>query len=345
MKRLVKYSRKPVAIFCGDINIANLPDIYMIVESLPDWDTMKIREALVVERSSSWTECPICHIVGLARHAFPSLLPCGCCKDADKSPSIVAAYAEARKARFEYEDAKPKQKIKSSPSLVQQAQEQFKEAIRQMQVETKKPSSLPDWDDVPLPDEFNKTNDVHQEPKGVAPLPDWDDVPLPDEFNWDNVPQTSSALTMDEIKNCWPLVQRRVKSKKDGAKIAATLNGYNVVGLEGTREFPVIVLQSVADFYYSALSSRVDYLATLEWAIKVELKQEFKVRLMEPPKWDKPRFKANDLVKHHTFGEGVVLKSELEGNVKFVVVQFHSEYGKKRLAMNFAKLENLGNPF
>ncbi len=438
IKRLVKDSRKPVAVFWGQIHTTpNSPDLYLIAESLPDWDTMKVCEALVIDRSSSWTECPVCHMVGLARYASPSLLPCGCCKDANKSPGIIAAYAEARKARFEYEEAKPKQKNKTSSSVVQQAQEQFKEVIRQMQDETKESSSFPDCDDVSFPDEPDKTNDVPQQQIPVTPLLDWDDVLQPspsltveavrsrwdyvkkrvkskkdgakisallngyivvtveviqnihvviiqanaDFFynalssglqnninwlpaiewalkvelgcecklslkpRWNDVPQPSPSLTIEEVKSHWDYVKRRVKSKKDGAKISAALNGYDIVCLEETQELPVIILQAKADFFYSVLSSRVDYLATVEWAIKVELKQEYKIRLMEPQKRKEPQFKTNDLVRHHIFGEGVVLRSEIEGNTEFVDVQFDGEHSKKRLSMDFTKLENLGNPF
>lgn len=355
IKRLVKDSRKPVAVFWGQINSSvNLPDLYMIAESLPDWDTMKVCEALVIDRSSSWTECPVCHMVGLARNASPSLLPCGCCKDADRSPGIIAAYADARKARFEYEDAKPKQKIKTSPSIVQQAREEFKEAIRQMQVETKKPSSLPNWDDVPFPDEPDKTDDVHQQPVSVSP-PHFDDVLLPELPDWDDVPQPSPSLTVEKIRSHWDYVKRRVKSKKDGAKIAALLNGYIVVGVEGTQELPVVIIQANADFFYNALSSglqnNVDWLPAIEWAFKVELGRECKISLkplnrdiyMSSRISNGTQFNVNDRVIHSIFGEGIVLKSELEGKTEFVNVQFDGEHGMKRLSMDFAKLEKLSD--
>ena len=51
---------------------------------------------------------------------------------------------------------------------------------------------------------------------------------------------TSDApiLTIEKVKECWEYVKRRVKSKKDGAKIAALLNGYAIVGVEGTLALP-----------------------------------------------------------------------------------------------------------
>ncbi|HEX4206686.1 MAG TPA: UvrD-helicase domain-containing protein [Ktedonobacteraceae bacterium] len=53
------------------------------------------------------------------------------------------------------------------------------------------------------------------------------------------------------------------------------------------------------------------------------------------------RFKAGEHVRHNIFGEGVVLKSELEEETEFVEIQFHGKFGKKRLSMDFANLEKL----
>lgn len=61
----------------------------------------------------------------------------------------------------------------------------------------------------------------------------------------------------------------------------------------------------------------------------------------EPAKPKEPQFKAGDRVRHDKFGTGVILKSEMEGSTEFVEVQFKGEYGKKRLSMDFAKLEKL----
>src|SRR5947207_650864 len=63
-----------------------------------------------------------------------------------------------------------------------------------------------------------------------------------------------------------------------------------------------------------------------------------------PPPVAKPKeqhFKPGDNVRHDTFGEGTILKSEMEQGTEFVEVQFHSKFGKKRLSMDFAKLEKI----
>jgi DNA helicase-2/ATP-dependent DNA helicase PcrA len=46
-------------------------------------------------------------------------------------------------------------------------------------------------------------------------------------------------------------------------------------------------------------------------------------------------------VRHATFGEGIVLKSEMEQQTEFVEVQFAGKHGKKRLSLDFARLEKI----
>src|SRR5579884_3073882 len=61
----------------------------------------------------------------------------------------------------------------------------------------------------------------------------------------------------------------------------------------------------------------------------------------QPAKPKGQQFKPGDHVRHMVFGEGFVLKSEMEQNTEFVEVQFQGKIGKKRLSMDFAKLEKL----
>ncbi|GHO44213.1 DNA helicase [Ktedonospora formicarum] len=55
-------------------------------------------------------------------------------------------------------------------------------------------------------------------------------------------------------------------------------------------------------------------------------------------KAQEPQFKAGDRVRHDKFGEGIVLKSEMEGQTEYVEVQFQGKVGKKNLSMDFARL-------
>jgi DNA helicase-2/ATP-dependent DNA helicase PcrA len=61
----------------------------------------------------------------------------------------------------------------------------------------------------------------------------------------------------------------------------------------------------------------------------------------EPVQPKVQQFKAGDRVSHSLFGEGVILKSEMDRGTEFVEVQFKGKHGKKRLSMDFAKLEKL----
>ncbi|HAG98632.1 MAG TPA: hypothetical protein DCL75_07195, partial [Ktedonobacter sp.] len=63
-----------------------------------------------------------------------------------------------------------------------------------------------------------------------------------------------------------------------------------------------------------------------------------------PPQPAKPKeqqYKPGDRVRHDKFGEGIILKSDMEQNTEFVEVQFQGKTGKKRLSMDFAKLEKI----
>ncbi|MEO6890924.1 MAG: UvrD-helicase domain-containing protein [Ktedonobacteraceae bacterium] len=53
------------------------------------------------------------------------------------------------------------------------------------------------------------------------------------------------------------------------------------------------------------------------------------------------QFQPGDKVRHNLFGDGIILKSEMEQNTEFVEVLFPGKFGKKRLSMDFAKLEKL----
>lgn len=61
----------------------------------------------------------------------------------------------------------------------------------------------------------------------------------------------------------------------------------------------------------------------------------------EPSRPKVQQFKPGDKVRHSIFGDGLILKSEMEQGTEFVDVQFQGKAGKKRLSMDFAKLEKL----
>ncbi len=90
------------------------------------------------------------------------------------------------------------------------------------------------------------------------------------------------SLTLQDVKEKWEYIKRRVKTKKDGAKLVAFLNGYAVVAVDGTRDQPVVVIRANMDFHYKALQNATAYHQAIEWAMKIELGQECKLRLLPP---------------------------------------------------------------
>jgi len=61
----------------------------------------------------------------------------------------------------------------------------------------------------------------------------------------------------------------------------------------------------------------------------------------EPSKPKGQQFRPGERVRHDKFGEGIILKSEMEQNTEFVEVQFQGKHGKKRLSLDFARLEKI----
>ena len=70
-------------------------------------------------------------------------------------------------------------------------------------------------------------------------------------------------------------------------------------------------------------------------------KNNFEGTLSTPSRPKSQQFKPGERVRHDQFGEGIILKSEMEQNTEFVEVQFQGKHGKKRLSLDFAKLEKI----
>lgn len=89
------------------------------------------------------------------------------------------------------------------------------------------------------------------------------------------------TLTLMDITERWELIRKRVRTRKDGSKIAALLGGYKVLGVEGTAQLPIVVCKANADFHYKTLQND-EYYTTIRWALKMELDIECDVRLLSP---------------------------------------------------------------
>ena len=141
---------------------------------------------------------------------------------------------------------------------------------------------LPDWDDVSFPDEDEDEEAVAPPVRPTLSLvPPQEKQSVAAESVVHEGEDDGPILTVAEIKEKWELIKRRIKTKKDGSMIAAILNDYTLVSVEGTREIPIVVMKASAKFHYDTLQ-KDDRRKTIEWGLKLELGQECQVRLLPP---------------------------------------------------------------
>ncbi len=146
------------------------------------------------------------------------------------------------------------------------------------------PDVLPDWDDVSFSDgdEDEETTPPSVRPTlSLVPPQEKQAEPVAKESVVHGDENNGPILTVAEIKEKWELIKRRVKTRKDGSMIAAVLNDYTIVSVEGTRDLPIIVLKASAKFHYDTLQKE-ERRKAIEWALKMELGQECQIRLLPP---------------------------------------------------------------
>ncbi|HTI15898.1 MAG TPA: DNA polymerase III subunit gamma/tau [Dictyobacter sp.] len=97
-----------------------------------------------------------------------------------------------------------------------------------------------------------------------------------------NVSENPPSLTIEQVKERWEYILRRVRTRKDGGKISAVLKGYTIVKVEGVGALPVVVIKAGADFHYKMLQGKEEYIETIRWATKIELDTDCDVRLLSP---------------------------------------------------------------
>ncbi len=135
--------------------------------------------------------------------------------------------------------------------------------------------SLPDWDAVSYSDDVEP---VEPAPAVTDAAPQEESVEHAEPADAETVP----SLTVQQVKERWEYVKRRVRTRKDGPKIAAVLNGYIVVGIQQQATgLPVVLIRANASFHYAAIQ-KSEYHEVIEWAMKVELGQECRIRLLPP---------------------------------------------------------------
>lgn len=152
-------------------------------------------------------------------------------------------------------------------------------------VEATASPDLPEWDDMPSRDDEEERLAVPVQPVAMqtppAPAPTEPVVVV--EESQEAEQAGGSVLTLEEVREKWELVKRRVKSKKDGAKIAAFLNGFALSSVDSQGPVPVVVIQANMEFHYKSLQNAVHH-GAIEWALKIELHQECTLRLLPPGK-------------------------------------------------------------
>ena len=177
-------------------------------------------------------------------------------------------------ARFTAPTAQPSPSVPPIPKIVAKPAPEPQDEMIEKDTE-----ELPDWENISYADEEEDVAPapvIQTEtkppvehlviPDVVAPAPDEDVRP---------------ALTVGDVKEHWEDIKRRIRSRKNGAKIAALLNGCNVVRIEGTEALPIVIIVANAEFHYTALQKKEDQ-DLIIWALKIELGFECGMRLLPP---------------------------------------------------------------
>jgi DNA polymerase-3 subunit gamma/tau len=138
---------------------------------------------------------------------------------------------------------------------------------------------LPDWDEVPSGDD-----DIESEPSPVHAVRPATETPTKSESTPSPIVQNASdapPLTVQQVKDKWEQIKRRIRTKKDGVKVAPLLNDFAVFAVEGTAEQVVVVIRAAHDWHYKTLAEKERF-EFVEWAMKLEFGMECRVRLVPP---------------------------------------------------------------
>ncbi|MFL5695770.1 MAG: DNA polymerase III subunit gamma/tau [Ktedonobacteraceae bacterium] len=87
------------------------------------------------------------------------------------------------------------------------------------------------------------------------------------------------SLTLQQVKDAWENVKKRVRPKNP--KTAAMLNSFTVVGVEGTAEEAVVVIQAAYELHHKYVQEG-ERSKDVDWAISTEFRQKCRVRLLAP---------------------------------------------------------------
>jgi len=89
------------------------------------------------------------------------------------------------------------------------------------------------------------------------------------------------ALTVQQVNDAWEHVRKRTTQKSKSGLTAAYLGYYKVIGIEGTAEQPIVVIQAAKQVHFEYVKTNDRY-KDLEWALEMEFSLPCQVRLIPP---------------------------------------------------------------
>ena len=141
--------------------------------------------------------------------------------------------------------------------------------------------AAPDWDDLRYIDD--------EEEADPPPTPQATPAEsAPTGSNKDSASSTQEeverpSLTVQQVKDAWDNVKRRVKvrDREAGPKKAAMLNDFSIVSVEGTAEEAIVIIQAAHELHHNYIHENERY-KDVEWALGLEFRQNCRVRLLPP---------------------------------------------------------------
>ncbi|HZU66202.1 MAG TPA: DNA polymerase III subunit gamma/tau [Ktedonobacteraceae bacterium] len=88
-------------------------------------------------------------------------------------------------------------------------------------------------------------------------------------------------LTVEQVSDAWERVRKRTKQKSKSGLMAAYLEHFKVVGIEGTAQQPIVIIQAAKQVHYTFVKENDRY-KDLEWALTMEFGLPCQVRLLPP---------------------------------------------------------------
>jgi DNA polymerase-3 subunit gamma/tau len=91
--------------------------------------------------------------------------------------------------------------------------------------------------------------------------------------------ESKPSLTLEQVRDAWDNVKKRVRPKNP--KTAAMLNSFAVIGVEGTADEIVVVIQAAYELHHKYVQEG-ERAKDVDWALSTEFKQKCRVRLVAP---------------------------------------------------------------